>query len=322
MMNAIILSFRFAFKHKWKFFSTVFFILIFIFILFPLNDLNDLITSQVSKLTHKNIFVQFETMSLNPFGPKLTLEKVFVETSQIPSISVDKLSAAPSFSSLFSKQPEGTVKAEGFLKGDVQVSLKSAPKSESGLSRSRIEVQAKDLNLKDIREVANLPMALLGKISVTSAVTADFTFTEQPEMEINLNILRFEMPSSSVLLGDLGRVNLPTVKMSLIELKGKLAAGKFTIESGKLGSANDELFGDVKGEVNLTFINAGSQVIPVMGGYDIDLNLKASPAFKEQAKFFLGFLDGYRTDLPDGARYKFKIKAVAAGMPPQFTPLR
>ena len=321
-MNFIILSFRFIFKHKWKFFSTLCLTLIFLFILFPINDLNDLITSQISKFTKKNVFVQFETISINPFVPKITLEKLFIEGQTFPTITTENLSMSPSLNSLFSKQPEGSVMAQGFLKGDIQVSVKAAASSDSGLKRSRIELQAKDLNLKDVRELANLPMPLLGKLSVTSSAIVDLTFTEQPEMEINLNILRFEMPSNSVFLGDLGRVNLPNIKMSLIELKGKLLAGKFTIESGKLGNANDELFGDIKGEVNLTFTNAGSQIVPVLGGYDIDLNLKASSAFKEQAKFFLGFLDGYRTDLPDGARYKFKIKSVSANMPPQFTPLR
>lgn len=322
MMNLLILSFRFIFKHKWKFFSTLLLTLVFLFILFPINDLNDLVTSQISRLTKKNVFVQFETMSINPFAPKITLEKLFIEGQTFPTVTTEVLSVSPSLSSLFTKQPEGSVMAQGFLKGDVQVSVKSAANSDSGLKRSRIELQAKDLNLKNMREFANLPMPLLGKLSATSSAVVDLTFTEQPEMEMNLNILRFEMPSSSVVFGELGRVNLPTVKMSLIELKGKLQAGKFTIESGKLGTANDELFGDIKGEVNLTFTNAGSQIVPVLGGYDIDLNLKASAAFKEQAKFFLGFLDGYRTDLPDGARYKFKIKSVSANMPPQFTPLR
>ena len=322
MMNAIILSFRFIFRHKWKIFSTLGLTLIFLFILFPINDLNDLVTSQVSKLTRKSVFVQFESMSFNPLVPKLTLEKVFVEGQAIPTITTENLTVSPSINSLFSKQPEGTITASGFLKGDVQVSMHSAAPTDSGLKRSRIELQAKDLNLKDIRELANLPMPLMGKLSANSSAVVDLTFTEQPDMDINLNILRFEMPSSSVFFGDLGRVNLPNVKMSLIELKGKLSAGKFTIESGKLGNANDELFGDVKGEIGLTFVNSGNVIQPQIGGYDIDLNLKASTAFKEQAKFFLGFLDGYRTDLPDGSSYKFKIKAVSAGMPPQFTPLR
>lgn len=322
MMNVIILSFRFIFRHKWKIFSTLGLTLVFLFILFPINDLNDLITSQVSKLTKKNVFVQFESMSFNPLVPKLTLEKVFVEGKSIPTITSEILTVSPSLKSLFSKQPEGTVAASGFLKGDMQISLFSAAPTDSGLKRSRIELQAKDLNLKDLRELASLPMPLLGKLSANSSALVDLTFTEQPDADLNMNILRFEMPSSSVIFGDLGRVNLPNLKISMVELKGKLSAGKFIIESGKIGNANDELFGDVKGEINLTFLNTGNQIQPQVGGYDIDLNLKASTAFKEQAKFFLGFLDGYRTDLPDGARYKFKIKSVAAGMPPQFTPLR
>ena len=105
-------------------------------------------------------------------------------------------------------------------------------------------------------------------------------------------------------------------------LKGRLAAGKFVIESGKLGNPTDELHGDIKGDLGLTFQNRGGQIVPLLGGYNIDLNLSATPAFKERAKFFLGFLDGYKTELPNGTVYKFKIQAASAGMSPQFTPLR
>ena len=296
MMNFIIYSFRFIFRHKFKVMVTFGFIFVFLLVLFPINDLNDLITAQISKLTNRKVFIQFDAMSLNPLGPKLTLEKIFVESGNLPTLTVDSLSLKPSLAALVSQQPEGTLSAEGFLKGDLQISISSATKSEAGNARSRIEAHAKNLNLKDIRELANLPVPLLGKINLSSTAIADLTFQEQPEMDLNLTISKFEMPSTSVSLADLGRVNLPLIKMGHIELKGKLAGGKFLIESGKLGTPADELYGDVKGNLGLTFMNAGGQVFPVMGGYNIDLNLKATAGFKERAKFFLGFLDGYKTE--------------------------
>ena len=117
-------------------------------------------------------------------------------------------------------------------------------------------------------------------------------------------------------------MNLPEIKLALIELKGKLANGKFTIESGKIGSNKDEFYGDVKGDLGLTIQKLGGQIVPVIGAYNISLDMKANSAFKERAKFFLSFLDGYKKDLPDGTQYKFKIQATAAGMPPQFTQLQ
>lgn len=322
MMNSIIYAFRFLFKHKWKIALTLWFSLFFFFILFPMNDLNDLITTEISKLTQKNIFLQFNKMSLNPLGPKITLEQVLVESGNIPTISVEELSLSPSFSALISKQPEGTLIAQGFLKGDVYVQIKSGAKSDSGLPRAKLDIQAKNINLKNLRELASLPISIQGKLNLTSSALADLTFTEQPEADLNLTIAKFEMPSASIVLADLGRVNLPELKLGQIELKGKLTGGKFLIESGKLGTPTDELYGDIKGDLSLTFLNRSGQITPIVGGYNIDLTLTATSAFKERAKFFLGFLDGYKTEIPTGTRYKFKVHAVAAGMPPQFTPLR
>ncbi len=322
MMNAIIRSLRFLFRHWLKIVLTFWFAVIFMFVLFPVNDLNDLITMQVSKLTNKNVFLQFDSISLNPFGPKVTLEKVSVDSGDYPTITVNELSASPSFSALMSKRPEGTLSAQGFLKGDVNIQLKAGPKTDAGLQRSKLDVQAKNINLKDVRELASLPVALQGKLNLSSTVLADLTFTEQPDGEVSLTISKFEMPGASVSLADLGRVNLPEIKLGQIELKGKLAGGKFLIESGKVGLPTDELHGDIKGDLGISFLNRGGQIFPVMGGYNIDLNLTATSAFRERAKFFLGFLDGYKTEMPNGAAYKFKISATAAGMPPQFTPLR
>ncbi|MFZ3229409.1 MAG: type II secretion system protein GspN [Pseudobdellovibrio sp.] len=319
-MNGIIFAFRFIFANKWKIVLTAWFTLIFIFILFPFNDLNDLISAQISKLTQNKIFVQFDRMNLSPIGPKISLEKIFVESGSTPTITADDVSVSPSLSSLISKQPEGTITASGILKGDVEIRLKSAAKSESGLARSKLDIQAKNLSLKEIRDLAQLPMPLRGTLSITSTALADLTFTEQPEAEMAIAILKFEMPSSSVALADMGRVNLPELKFATVELKGKLANGKFIIENGKLGNNKDELYGDIKGDLSVTFQNRDGQITPILGGYNIDLNLKATTAFKERAKFFLTFLDGYKSEVADGTQYKFKIQALA-GMPPQFTQL-
>lgn len=322
MMNGIIKAFRFVFANKWKIILTVWFTLIFIFVLFPFNDLNDLISAQVSKLTQNKVFLQFEELHLNPFGPKISLNKVFVESGNMPALTSEELSVSPSLSSLISKQPEGTIVANGFLKGDVEIHLKSGAKTESGLVRSRLDIQAKNIGIKEIRELAQLPVALRGTLNLNATAQADLTFTDQPEAEINLVIQKFEMPSGSVNLADMGRVNLPEIKFATVELKGKLANGKFTIETGKLGTNKDELYGDIKGDLTLTFQNQNGQITPFVGGYNIDLNLKATAGFKERAKFFLTFLDGYKTEMADGTQYKFKIQAAAAGIPPQFTPLR
>lgn len=319
MMNGIIKFFRFIFAHKWKINLTIWFTVIFIFILFPFNDLNDLISAQISKLTQNRIFVQFEELHLNPFGPKISMDKVFVESGSMPAITSDEISVSPSLSSLITQQPAGTITATGFLKGDVEIHLKSGTKTDSGLVRSKLEIQAKNLSVKEIRDLAQLPLVLRGTLNINANALADLTFTEQPEADLNLSILKFEMPSGSINSPEMGRVNLPEIKFANVELKGKLANGKFIIETGRLGDSKDDLSGDIKGDLMITFQNVNGQITPLIGGYNIDLNLKANNAFITRAKSFLPLLDGYKTETPNGAQYKFKVQAMSMGMPPQFT---
>lgn len=321
MMNSIVIFFRFLFRHKWKILLTVALTLVFFVALFPLGDLNDLVSSQVSKQTNNRVFLQFDNMSLNPLSPSVSLEKVYVETEQLSALTSDEVSVQPSLAALIARKPGGTVTARGFLKGEVEVSLKPAPAS-GAVEKSEIHLTAQNINLKDAREVANITLPVKGQLNLTSHAIADLGMTEQPEMDLNLTITRFELPATSVSLQDFGQISLPEIKLGKVELKGRLANGKFQIESGKLGTPQDEFYGDIKGDLNLSFQNLQGQIIPVIGAYNIALDLKTTPVFQEKAKFFLSFLDGYKSQAGPLTSYRFKIQAAAMGMPPQFTPLQ
>ncbi len=323
MMNGIVRFVRFLLAHKWKILLTCTLTIWFLVLLFPFNDLNDTVTAQVSRLTNNRIFVQFDKLSLNPLSTTITLDKVFVETPQLSTLTAETVSVSPSLSALISQKPGGTLRAEGFLKGDVEIHLKPLSGSDNGVEKSKIDMAGKNINLKDLRELAGLSLPIKGKLQFNSQAVADLTFTEQPEVDLSMTIQNFELPPSSVSLQEMGRINLPEIKLGIVELKGKLAAGKFLIETGKIGNTKDEFHGDIKGDLGLTFQNLNGQIVPIFGAYNISLDLKANSAFKERAKFFLGFLDGYKADLPGGAAtYKFKMQAAAAGLTPQFTPLR
>jgi type II secretion system protein N len=323
MMNGIVRFVRFIIEHKWKILLTLTLTIWFLVLLFPFNDLNDTVTNQVSKLTNNRVFIQFDKMSFNPFSTTLSFEKVFVETPQISTLSTDKLSVSPSITALMTKKPGGTLIAQGFLKGDVEIHLKPMPKTDSGVEKSKIEISGQNISLKDLREFAGLELPIKGKLQFNSTAIADLALTEQPEVDVSMTIQNFELPPSSISLQDMGRMNLPEIKLGVVELKGKLAAGKFLIETGKVGTTKDEFYGDIKGDLGLTLQNMNGQVVPIFGSYSISLDMKANRGFRERAKFFLSFLDGYKAELPNGgAAFKFKVQASAAGMPPQFTPLR
>lgn len=321
MMNAIVIFFRFLFANKGKIAITFILTLVFLFVLFPLSDLNDLVSSQVSKLTGNRIFLQFENMHINPLTTSISLEKVYVETPQISALTSDSLEMSPSISALIAKKPGGKITAKGFLKGELEISVHPAA-STSGVDKSKIEVVANRISLKEAREVANLNLPIKGELTLTSQATADLSMTEQPELDLNMTIMKFELASTSIPLQDFGQLALPEIKMGKIELKGRLANGKFLIENGKLGTNKDDLYGEIKGDLSVSFQNLGGQVTPVIGAYNLSLDIKATQNFKDRAKLFLSFLDGYKVESGPINNYKFKIYAAQMGMPPQFTPLK
>jgi len=322
MMNALVIFFRFIFRHKFKIILTFFLSLFFFVFLFPLSDLNDYISAQVSKYTGNTIFLQFDKLSLQPLNAALNFDKVYVEAPAVSALTAEELLISPSLPALLARQPGGTLTAKGFLNGELQISLVPGPQSASGAARSKINLTASQISLKSVREVAGMSLPIKGELNFTGQALADMALAEQPELDLTLLINRFELPASSMSLQDFGLINLPEIKLSRVELKGRLAGGKFQIENGKLGAEKDDFFGDIKGDMNISFQNMGGQVVPIFGAYDISLDLRASPAFQEKAKFFLSFLDGYRSESATGTHYKFKIQAASQGMPPQFAPLR
>ena len=322
MMNAIVITFRFLFLHKWKIALTFALSLVFFIFLFPLSDLNDLISSEVSKATHDKIYLQLDKIHLNPIKPAISFEKIYVETPQISSIGSDELEISPSFSALLARKPGGKVTATGFLKGSLIVSMQPAPSSEKGLDKSKFEITATNLSLKEARQITNIDLPIKGELSLTSQALVDLALAEQPELDLNLTVNKFELASTFIPLREFGQIMLPEIKLGKVEIKGRLSNGKFLIESAKLGTNNDDLYGEIKGELSITLQNNNGFITPILGAYNISIDFKATQLFKNRAKLFLSFLDGYKVDAGTLSSYKFKISSTDVGMPPQFAPLK
>lgn len=327
MMNGIIFFFRFLKNNFGKFVLGLIFVVVFLYALFPFSDLNDLVSAEVSKLTHNRIFLQFDDLHINPLTASVSLDKVYLETPQISNLSITQLSATPSISALIQRKPGGQISAQGFMKGDLKISLTPAAGSKSSgpdgakADKYNLDLSAQNLNLKEIKDTLGLSLPLKGQLSLSTQAIADITFSEQPEGEVSLTINKFELPSSSVSISGMP-LNLPEIKLGKVELKGKLANGKFVIESGKVGTNKDEFYGDIKGEMSFSIQNIGGQILPIFGAYNISLDLKATNVFKERAKFFLSFLDQYKSELPEGTQYKLRLQADTVGIAPQFSPLQ
>jgi len=296
--------------------------IVFIFILFPFDELGDLVSSQVAKMTGNQLSIQFDRMSLNLFPIGVQFGNVHVDPANAPSLSADELGVHPSIAGLISQKPYGSISADGFLKGNLNVKVSSAPKTEKGTERHRLEISAKKISLNQIRQMANLPVNLKGSMNIDTTAMADLALIEQPEVsELSLSINQFELPSGSINMNGF-EVTIPGLKLSQLELKGRMNEGKFYIESSQIGKPGDEVVGQVKGTWNIEFINAGGRPMPRFGAYDLQLDLKLKKSFQEKASSYLLFVDNFKKPMADGsAQYKIKLVGVDMIAPPRMIPI-
>jgi type II secretion system protein N len=321
-MDKIHLVFKTLLIHKFKFVLMILSALVFAFFLFPFDDLGDLVTAQVAKLTGNQVYLLFDRMNVGVMDPGLQLSNVYLETSSMPPLSAQEITVTPSVMSLINKKPAGSVSAKGLFKGSVEISLKPGGKSENGIEKQKIQLTAQKLALADLRELASLPMALKGQLSVTSSATADLAFQEQPDMDISLKVDRFELPSGNVntMMGPLA---LPELKLASLELKGRLSAGRFQIEDCSIGKEGDELRGSIKGGVALQLkYSDAAGLNPLLGAYDFTIDLNIKKGLQDRAALFLSFLDQYKTVTTDGAHFQFRVSATSPFMPPNISALR
>ncbi|MGZ3743201.1 MAG: type II secretion system protein GspN [Pseudobdellovibrionaceae bacterium] len=288
----------------------------FLLILFPMNDLGDLVSSQAARLSGNKLFLQFEELKMSLFpSPGVKFEQIFIETPGIPGVSAQEVLFTPSISGLIAQKPYGAVDAKGIFKGNVQINVKSGTRSDNGVERQKIEISAQKLSLQDLREVARLPVMMKGNLNFETLALVDLTFTEQPDMDVKLNLNQFELPPSNIST-PMGPLTLPDLKLSSVELKGRLAGGKLIIENGQIGKDGDELRGNITGNMEVTLANGGGGFSPILGGYTFNVNLRAKRNFQDRAALFLSFIDAYKTATAEGAEYKFKISAASTLVPP------
>lgn len=323
ILELFTLFFRFLKKHVLKIFLLVFVTLIFLFVLFPFGDLGDFVSTQISQMTRNEVNLNFDRMDVNIFpSPRLAFKQVFVELQNMPSLSAKDLTISPSISGLISQKPYGSVRALGFLRGNLDLTVSSGKKSEKGTDRQKVELAANNIDLQDLRQATNLPVFIKGQLSLNTRALADLTMAEQPEInDLTLNIKNFELQPATIPLNGFP-ISVPGFKLSQLDLKGKLSEGRFIIESGQIGRDRDEVSGTITGFVSLTLQNFGAGPTPQFGPYEFLMDLKVKKSFQDKAALFLLLIDNYKRPLADGFQYKVKLSGINFGPPPRISPLQ
>ena len=121
-------------------------------------------------------------------------------------------------------------------------------------------------------------MMIKGQMDLQTQLIADLTFTEQPEADITIHAEKFELPAQTF-NSMMGPINIPDLRLSSLDLKGKLVNGRLTFEDGRIGHEGDDIHGSIKGGIAMVMRSQGS---PQMGPYSFDVDLLIKSGFGEE----------------------------------------
>lgn len=308
-------------NRKKEIFIAVVCYVLFSILIFPYSDLSDLVTEKVAEQTQGQVFLSFDDLGLAFLPPGVNLSEVSVETGFMPQMKMSNLSLAPSIAGLLAFKPGFVARAEGLFGGDVDLTYKTGEKITDELNMQQVFLEMSGTQLKPLSKLANLPLEVRGTGNIEFDGQIDPGFGKQPESEIKLQLKNILIPAGTVPT-PLGPLAIPTVKFKKIDMEGRLVNGELIIEKGSVGDDDDDIRGSLTGNVDVKFVRQGNQVIPVLGGYNLKLDMTLTRGAEKNFGIFLSFIDKFKQLTGNGARYPIQLKGSSFQVPPEMSFLR
>lgn len=327
------------------FFATAFLSTILFFAwMFPFTDLSDAVTSAIARGSNNAVYAQFDQLDLNVVPlVSVSARGVSADLMNLPTLNFQYLNLRPAwFSLLFSplkliKAARGDMEAQsyaavlalshvrlsGIFKGDISLDL-SPDKVENGALTARTDLELEKLDLNEVQDWANLPVKMKGSANAGLYMKFDSTMQTQPEGEFNLSVKSFSLPASTVMIpmGEASMpVNLPTLTLSNVVFKGRLVNGTLILEEGTFGSNVDPVYGRIKGQIGIRFINAGGTMIPQIGSYNFRVDMNSTKAVEKEIGIAFLLFDSAKTPTATGSHYLFQASGQGVGGVPSITRL-
>lgn len=297
IFSPITSLFRF---HKLKLVGVLALAILFALLIFPYDDLTDLATAKISQITNNSVYVEFSSLDLGLLPPAVDMGDVAVETATLPAIKASRISVVPWISGLILGKQGAAVDASGLFGGAIATDVREGDKTKSGERIKTIAVDASSLKLGEVSKFlsqGNLSSLLLqGTMSLDTQMVVDPSFEAQPSGDVGIKIDGFTLPGQTLRItmspGSAPMpLSLPEVKMGNTALKAKMGEG--TLQITDLSFGNDQtLAGKVTGQLGLTFRRSPAGVQPIVGTYDLRINIRMPKAFvqaNERAGLSLAF---------------------------------
>lgn len=314
--------------HKFKIFIFSFALVAFLISLFPYGDLADLISSNISKGTRGNVYLQFDDMNISLLptpGVKLVEPKLAMKSGL--NLKMDALEVTPSLlnlitssiSSGFKPKPEdiaaGSIMAKGLFKGDVAIDISKGKRidDENPDHFKRVELNFENIDLSQLENLVTLPVKLKGSAQgKLNQVDIDPKFTAQPKGEIQIKIKNLKIPATT-LKTDLGPLSIPTLSFKFVKLKGRLIDQELLIEEGLFGDSKDALNAQVKAKINISVLGRGGKVNVNPGRYDFKVKMNANKQIEKDLSIAFILFDKFKKPTSTGSLYMFQAKGRRLG---------
>lgn len=318
----IISPVRFVFKYHKKTILLIFVsALVFAVVLFPYDDLSDLITEMIAKNSQNQVFVQFDKMGVGFLPPSIRMENVEVDAQVLPTtLKAGALRLAPSIAGFLAFSPGFTAAVDDVMKGDASLTYRAGKKVNDSVQLQKVNLDLNKIDLKQLAQFMSLPFDIEGVVNATLSTQIDPNFIEQPDGELELKIDKFNFPSATIPTM-MGPTTLPTVKLSRIAIKGQVRGAELFIEESTIGGPGEALNGKIKGRFGMRLIRQGQSVVPMWTNYEIKIDLILDKSAEKDFGLFLSFFDKYKTLTGTGSRYAMKLSAPNFQSPPTPAPL-
>lgn len=310
MVDKIRAFFSFLWRQKFKGLLILILIPLFAIFQFPVDDLSDMVTTQVAQQTHNQVYLQFDKMELGFLPLSIRLEKMSLDLPNLPTLNVNEVQIYPSLVNLLLQKPAGSIIADGIFRGKMDFSMSPGKKLEGGVQTQDLELEAKNVQLNDLRQFLKLPVTLRGRVDLKLKGYADLTFSAPPDINLELQSPDVELSSSTVNT-IMGPLVLPDLKLNRLNFKGRLSNNQLTVEETLIGRENDEASGTLRGNLQLEIKPLQGGIVPILGSYAYKVDMKIQKTLEDRARLFLMMVETHKR--PEGAdsRYRFTLNGDA-----------
>ena len=258
--------------HKLKILTLFVSLSLFFVLLFPLNELSDLVSSSVAQGTNNAVVLSFDDMGFQ-FAPTpgIGMSQVRAHIRGVGLIELARLQLVPAWVSLLSLKPGAMVRMRGLYQGDLDF---FAQLTNLSGTKARFELSSQKVSLTPIvKQFAPIDTQVKGIVSLDVNGDLDLTFAAPPEISANVSVSDVDVATFMVPT-PMGPMQLPQLAWKTLSLQGRIAENKVFLDPLQIGVEGDDIEATIRGEMGLNIQQ--QRVVP--GRYDISVQLKIRPS--------------------------------------------